>query len=296
MEELPTGAIVGYGNLVECHLIDEAFLEGLTETERMLGDFAPGRYAWELADVEELETPIPARGGQRLWNWEPDNDHPAGWQPEGDDPDPDAEPDATEEPAELPDETDEPPEIPNDPRLKALSLREDTFSKIVDQFDKVMANTFRNMEDKAANEAEITLKLKITLSESVTRDLDIVAYEAEREIIVPEFEHKISSVMSIRDSCSGKLSGEYELVWDRHNRRYAMRKIEHGQTSLYDQPAEPSMTTTVDGQANVVAIDFANSSEEESPEELDDEVAGIMPERYGVGGSRGGCRMQQRRG
>jgi len=38
------------------------------ETE--LGDFSPGRYAWELEVVEVLDPPIPARGRQGLWEWE----------------------------------------------------------------------------------------------------------------------------------------------------------------------------------------------------------------------------------
>lgn len=35
------------------------------------GDFAPGRWAWLLEDIEPLYEPVPARGRQGLWNWEP---------------------------------------------------------------------------------------------------------------------------------------------------------------------------------------------------------------------------------
>ena len=34
------------------------------------GDFSPGRWVWLLRDIEKLDPPIPARGRQRLWNWE----------------------------------------------------------------------------------------------------------------------------------------------------------------------------------------------------------------------------------
>ena len=37
--------------------------------ERAFGDYTPGRYAWLLADVRPLATPIPARGALGLWNW-----------------------------------------------------------------------------------------------------------------------------------------------------------------------------------------------------------------------------------
>jgi hypothetical protein len=32
----------------------------------------PGRYAWILEDIKPLPEPIPARGAQGLWNWEPE--------------------------------------------------------------------------------------------------------------------------------------------------------------------------------------------------------------------------------
>ena len=40
--------------------------------ERPYGDYSPGRFAWLLDDVEALATPIPAAGGQRLWNFRED--------------------------------------------------------------------------------------------------------------------------------------------------------------------------------------------------------------------------------
>ncbi|MGE4484585.1 MAG: ASCH domain-containing protein [Oscillospiraceae bacterium] len=45
-----------------------------TEQEMLFGDWTPGRYAWELQNVVMLPEPIPAKGGQRLWNWKGVND------------------------------------------------------------------------------------------------------------------------------------------------------------------------------------------------------------------------------
>lgn len=42
----------------------------LTEQERAFGDYTFGRYAWLLADVDELPTPVPARGALGLWECE----------------------------------------------------------------------------------------------------------------------------------------------------------------------------------------------------------------------------------
>lgn len=40
-----------------------------TEQEMLIGDWTPGRYAWELENVKVLEEPIPAKGNQRIWNF-----------------------------------------------------------------------------------------------------------------------------------------------------------------------------------------------------------------------------------
>lgn len=38
--------------------------------ELLFGDWAPGRYAWELTNVTMLPEPIPAKGKQGLWSWD----------------------------------------------------------------------------------------------------------------------------------------------------------------------------------------------------------------------------------
>lgn len=40
------------------------------QQELLFGDWTPGRYAWELANVTMLTVPTPAFGAQGLWNWE----------------------------------------------------------------------------------------------------------------------------------------------------------------------------------------------------------------------------------
>ena len=40
-----------------------------TEKEKALGDWTPGRYAWEFANIRLLPEPIPARGQQGLWTY-----------------------------------------------------------------------------------------------------------------------------------------------------------------------------------------------------------------------------------
>lgn len=97
-EELPRGAIIAIAELVGCwHIVhnpgtnidiakhipvgaesmtNDKHAPGFgdyfvpTEQEMLFGNWTPGRYAWEIANVKVLDTPIPAKGAQGLWNWE----------------------------------------------------------------------------------------------------------------------------------------------------------------------------------------------------------------------------------
>jgi hypothetical protein len=76
---LPFGAIVAVGRLRCCVPTEDfgsdprcALLR--TEQEIAFGDFALGRYAWVFDAVRPLNEPVPERGHQSLWSWEPNNE------------------------------------------------------------------------------------------------------------------------------------------------------------------------------------------------------------------------------
>lgn len=84
-QDLPYGAVIATCNLVDVRYMLQGKLfryeNGAVivggeipmpgEPEISFGDYTPGRYAWILEDVRQLPEPIPARGQQGLWNWEP---------------------------------------------------------------------------------------------------------------------------------------------------------------------------------------------------------------------------------
>lgn len=78
VDALPLGAIIAVAQLVDVrgtgrHGAPAAWLqEVLIEAddyprEREFGDYSPGRFAWMLADVRQLTTPIACRGALGLW-------------------------------------------------------------------------------------------------------------------------------------------------------------------------------------------------------------------------------------
>jgi len=71
---LPLGCIVGVCTLVNCLEVDliPRFVSPFTEQEQLLGNYEPGRFGWLTEGMRRLETPIPARGAQGLWDWNPE--------------------------------------------------------------------------------------------------------------------------------------------------------------------------------------------------------------------------------
>ena len=80
---LPVGMVIATCRLISCiptrdlqdnRVIEVDYLAGcgdfvLDDRERAFGDYAPGRWAWLLADIKRCE-PIAATGALSLWDWE----------------------------------------------------------------------------------------------------------------------------------------------------------------------------------------------------------------------------------
>lgn len=64
------GAVIGTVEIVDCVPIEE-IVDKLSETERLLGDYSPGRFAWVLKNPRKFSTTIPARGQLGFWEWTP---------------------------------------------------------------------------------------------------------------------------------------------------------------------------------------------------------------------------------
>lgn len=68
--ELPLGAVIGEVNLGGLVQTGTAVRKGyISDLEQSLGNYEPGRYAWELFDPVAYPEPIPARGSLGFWDW-----------------------------------------------------------------------------------------------------------------------------------------------------------------------------------------------------------------------------------
>lgn len=78
-DKLPLGKVMAVGTLVDCLEIGVEYMTKWgtemeyplpTGNELAFGDYTPGRFAWTFENVHQLKEPIPAKGMQRLWNFD----------------------------------------------------------------------------------------------------------------------------------------------------------------------------------------------------------------------------------
>lgn len=114
-----------------------------------------------------------------------------------------------------------------------LSLNEDTFSALKKDFDDVLNRTIGNMQMKGASDATITLKLDIAITKGIV-NIDGV----NRDYNKPSFKHQVNSVLQIKDKATGQLAGEMVLEWDDDAEKFVLRRVDDGQTSIFDDGYE----------------------------------------------------------
>lgn len=69
ISDLAFGCVVATCTLKACWQTEHV-VGGISEQEKLFGNYARGRFAWVLEEVRRLPTPIPARGAQGFWDWD----------------------------------------------------------------------------------------------------------------------------------------------------------------------------------------------------------------------------------
>ena len=149
-----------------------------------------------------------------------------------------------------------------------LNINGEAFASMREDFDKILKRTVNNMEEKASNNAEITIKLKIELIPSFLPPQQ--SDQEGRAILKPKFEHKVSSVMNTKFEESGSLKGDYELVWDEEAQDYIAKPIGYTQTTIFDTENK-NYVEYEEVDTECPQLPEGPTSEDEECEESDDE-------------------------
>lgn len=89
-----------------------------------------------------------------------------------------------------------------------LSLKGDTFTPVVEAFDRRLLATLDRMRRQKLTEGSVTLKISIDLEQEFPIDED----GQEHEVFVPTFDHEVSSQIVQKDKTSGKIDEDFVLV------------------------------------------------------------------------------------
>lgn len=81
----------------------------------------------------------------------------------------------------------------------SLSLSGDAFSALRSDFDQVLRSTLAGMIDTDQDTAEVSMKVKITLTEDSAPDYSVAGGQHTREITKPKFEHTVTAVIQRKE-------------------------------------------------------------------------------------------------
>lgn len=72
IDDLPRGALVCAVRFVRAYPTSANLRDELNPLEKRVGDFSPGRWAWQLELIKVADPPVPATGQQGIWNYTPE--------------------------------------------------------------------------------------------------------------------------------------------------------------------------------------------------------------------------------
>lgn len=109
-----------------------------------------------------------------------------------------------------------------------LNINSDAFERLKNSFNVVLKDTLKTMQKKEVSNADITIKLSISMCDMFFVGLD-------RTCKVPEFKHKITSKMQVEDKVDGRMGGCFELKLNEETGDYYLQEIKDGQTTMFDE-------------------------------------------------------------
>ena len=87
-----------------------------------------------------------------------------------------------------------------------VTIEGDAFNALRSDINQILRVTLNNMIQKDGEKAEVKISLKIALTQGFAPDPE--DDDMERQILIPKFEHKVSSVMQYKAEKSGILGGD----------------------------------------------------------------------------------------
>ena len=120
------------------------------------------------------------------------------------------------------------------PKEIDISLTSAAFTGLRADFEAVLSRTLSSMQQQGVDSAAVKLNLKIDFRHATANNPRVDGLDATRDMIMPEFEHKVTSILQTKDEAVGKQAGNFELVFDSERQSYVIREVISPQMTIFD--------------------------------------------------------------
>ena len=148
----------------------------------------------------------------------------------------------------------------------------EAFEQMRNDANRVLQRLLKNMVEKDTGEGTMTIKIDVTfLPEYITIPVEMrtEASGESRKALKPQFKHKISSTMQVRDDASGRCRNEtMELVWDKDTESYILTPVTgEEQMNIFDvmkqEETQPFMPLPGPGQEEAAGAPATDETDED---------------------------------
>ena len=118
-------------------------------------------------------------------------------------------------------------------------IESESLAKMRNDANRVLQKLLKNMVEKSTNEGTLTIRLDVSfIQEFVPIPLEEQTEKSgeTRRVLKPQFKHKISSTMQVKDDASGdSINDTMELVWDEETCSYVLTPVKgERQMNIFD--------------------------------------------------------------
>lgn len=176
---------------------------------------------------------------------------------------------------------------------KTIGINDECFDNMRSDADVILQKLIKDMIEKKSQNGTMTIKIDVTLYDEFINDYDEYGNPyGGHDATKPLFEHKISSVMQIKNDTKGQSYSQYlELQFDEDSKKYILVPIKGSQQmSLFDMQDDDDLIEDKDIKPlpfSPEAYDMAMEDNEDDNEDnefaaFDQEFASSMnpPEEY----------------
>ena len=117
-------------------------------------------------------------------------------------------------------------------QITDISIYSDAFEKLREDFDRLMQQTIHNMKEKGSSDAAVSVKIDIELEKTFAPVELPDGTRSTRDVYIPKFTHKVSSVLNIKSETKGSFEEECELMWDPARQKFMLVPIGYDQMTL----------------------------------------------------------------